>query len=205
MGMILITHCISDTNIDLIRKYPEYVTRGLFPDDEEMHAPASADEKPKSNLFTRIFWRNGQKSESTAAPSEVIIEFTEGEDKEEDYDKSWHGIHYCLTKTDWDGETPLGFIVGGGTELGEDVGYGPARTFRSAEVVTLYEKLKNISTDDLQKNYDPKRMAKLDIYPSIWDREDEDNFDYISDNFDLMKAFFKHCVDHKLGFLIYIC
>lgn len=98
----------------------------------------------------------------------------------------------------------MGFILSGGKELGDDVGYGPVRAFRSAETAALFDKLKNISTEGLRENYDPAEMTKIDIYPSIWDEEGEENFEYISQNFDLMKAFIKHCVDHKLGFLIYI-
>src|SRR5215203_4027303 len=55
--------------------------------------------------------------------------------EEIDLDKSWHGIHYLLTKTAWAGEPPLSFLVLGGAEVGDiDVGYGTARAFRSDEV-----------------------------------------------------------------------
>src|SRR5438270_9992408 len=50
-------------------------------------------------------------------PSEKPQEF--------DVDKAWHGIHFLLTDSDWEGEGPLAFILHGGREINEDLGYGP--------------------------------------------------------------------------------
>lgn len=50
-------------------------------------------------------------------------------------DKSWHGIHFAITGTDGIAAFPLGFIVSGGKEIGEEnLGYGPARAFGADEV-----------------------------------------------------------------------
>src|ERR1700722_3238791 len=52
-----------------------------------------------------------------------------------DVDKAWHGLHFLLTGTAWEGAPPLDFIVKGGRQIGDvDVGYGPARAFSSADV-----------------------------------------------------------------------
>lgn len=41
-------------------------------------------------------------------------------------DKAWHGIHYLLTGTAWEGDPPLNFLVTGGREVGtEEIGIGP--------------------------------------------------------------------------------
>lgn len=48
-------------------------------------------------------------------------------------DKTWHAIHFCLTRDPWGGEPPLVYAVLGGVPLGDDdLGYGPAR-FLTAE------------------------------------------------------------------------
>ena len=54
---------------------------------------------------------------------------------ETDLDKAWQGIHYCLNQTEYEAEPPLNFITTGGVEAGKiDIGYGPARLFKSEEV-----------------------------------------------------------------------
>src|SRR4051812_40770621 len=54
-----------------------------------------------------------------------------------DIDKAWHAIHFLLTGTAWEGEPPLDFLAIGGTEIGEDLGYGPARGLVSSQVREL--------------------------------------------------------------------
>jgi len=44
-------------------------------------------------------------------------------------DKAWHGLHYLLCGALEPAPGPLGQAVFGGTEIGEDQGYGPARYF----------------------------------------------------------------------------
>src|SRR5262249_47562522 len=44
-------------------------------------------------------------------------------------DKAWHGLHYLLCGAPEPAPGPLGQAVFGGTEIGEDQGYGPARYF----------------------------------------------------------------------------
>ena len=44
-------------------------------------------------------------------------------------DKAWHGLHYLLCGALEPAPGPLGQAVFGGTEIGEDPGYGPARYF----------------------------------------------------------------------------
>src|SRR5262249_21658351 len=73
------------------------------------------------------------------SPSEVS-EFLRAESEADDsvryleIDKSWNGIHYLLTGHAEGGSGPLSMPVLGGTEFGEDVGYGPARFLLAAQV-----------------------------------------------------------------------
>ena len=124
-----------------------------------------------------------------------------------DVDKAWHGLHFLFTGDAWSGEPPLDFIVSGGTEAGdEDVGYGPARAFTSAEVRAISAALDNITRDELATRFDPARMTDLAIYPEIWNRDqgDDDMLEYLLEYFDLLKEFVSRGVESSRGMLVYI-
>jgi hypothetical protein len=90
-------------------------------------------------------------------------------------DKAWHGIHFLLTGSVWGGKEPLCYLVKGGEEIGDvDVGYGPARVFSPNQIAGWADALSAISSDDLQKRYDPEAMTKAGIYPGGWDFAQED-------------------------------
>ena len=50
-------------------------------------------------------------------------------------DKAWHGIHFLLTGSAWEGDEPLNFLVTAGEPIeGTDSGYGEDRLFTSEQV-----------------------------------------------------------------------
>src|SRR5438270_363103 len=51
-----------------------------------------------------------------------------------DLHKAWHAIHYVLTGTADGGTEPSCLLLIGGTELGEDDGYGPPRLLSPDQV-----------------------------------------------------------------------
>jgi len=106
-----------------------------------------------------------------------------------DVDKAWHGIHYLLTGSAEEGEPPLDFIVRGGREIGEDLGYGPARGFSPAEVKNIAAALSGVSLDQLRSRYDQNEMQRLQIYPDIWRREPDEGLAYVTQYFDELKEF----------------
>jgi hypothetical protein len=89
-------------------------------------------------------------------------------------EKSWHGLHYLLTGRAAESGEQLGFLLEGGTEVGEDLGYGPARAFYPEEVQRLSAALTGISDDELWSRYDPEQMEAEDVYPGIWDEEESE-------------------------------
>jgi hypothetical protein len=124
-----------------------------------------------------------------------------------DVDKAWHGIHYLLTGTAWEGKPPLDFIVKGGREVGDvDVGYGPARAFSSADVRAIAAALGPITRRNLEQRFDPAAMSKLDIYPSIWDRprEEDDTLGYLLEYYDALKNFVQGAAEQGEGLLVYM-
>ncbi len=201
MGMCLALHSVSDTNIDRIITSPSLIWRLLAPDDPEIYTEAVAA-KNKTGFLIRLF---GKKQSPTAIES-PNLEFVEGENRDDDLDKSWQGIHYCLNQTDYEAEPPMDFITVGGELAGDiDVGYGPARLLRSDTVKVIEQKLSQLSRHQLYQNYDPAAMDKLDIYPNIWLRDGDEGFEYIAEYFQSLKDFVEHCSQHNLGMAIYLC
>ena len=132
----------------------------------------------------------------------------DGEGIETDLDKAWHGIHYLLTGTAWEGAEPLNFIVRGGNEVGDvDVGYGPARVLRSDDVKGITAALKDIDISVLRKRFNPGEMMSLDIYPAIWDRdqEDDDTLGYCIEYYNELYRFLSNAARNSMGVVLYIC
>jgi hypothetical protein len=151
-----------------------------------------------------------------AAP-ERIHDFLEDEDTlddgagaaflELDIDKAWHGLHFLFTGTESGGEPPLDFLVSGGQEVGEeDVGYGPARAFTSAEVKQIALALEALSSEALRARFAPARMQELDIYPRIWDRppEEDDTLGYLLSYFEELRAFTLRLAAGGQGMLVWL-
>jgi hypothetical protein len=124
-----------------------------------------------------------------------------------DVDKAWHGIHFLLTGTAWEGEAPLDFIVQGGQPIGEvDVGYGPARAFTAAEVRDITAALRAIDGRELERRFDPAAMQKLQIYPTIWDRprEEDDTLGYLVTHYEALRDFLEGAAERGEGLIVYI-
>ncbi|MEV8515160.1 YfbM family protein [Dactylosporangium sp. NPDC051484] len=117
---------------------------------------------------------------------------TETPGPELDLDKSWHGIHYLLTGTAWEiGSDAAGAAILGGDEIGEDVGYGPARLLRPGAVRGIAAALDGLSVEALRARFDPEAMKAADIYPSIW-ADGIDEFDsYLAPHFTELRSFYQ--------------
>lgn len=200
MGMCLALHSVSDENIKKILESPPLIWRLIAPDDPEIYSESA--QQGKKGIFSRLF---GKKDVEPAAPI-PDLQFIEGENMDGDLDKSWHGIHYCLNKTDYFAEPPMDFLTTGGQTAGDvEVGYGPARLIDSKTVKEIEERLSKVTTEKLRENYNPGDMAKLDIYPNIWVRDGEEGFEYIAEYFESLKSFIADCSKHELGMAIYLC
>jgi hypothetical protein len=106
-----------------------------------------------------------------------------------DIDKAWHGIHFLLTGDAWGGDAPLCNVVLGGTEVGEDAGYGPARYISVDDVRAVADALRDLPREKLAKRFDAAAMSKDSIYPSIWD-EGEDALDYLLTFYESLRAYY---------------
>ena len=86
-----------------------------------------------------------------------------------DLDKMWHGLHYVLTGSAWDGDPPISLAVLGGTEIGEDTGYGPPRYLMPDEVRAVAAALDGTPHELFMERFDPSTMNDAELYSGYWD------------------------------------
>lgn len=96
-----------------------------------------------------------------------------------DLHKSWHVLHFLFTGTAWEGTAPANTLLAGGREIGEDLGYGPARVIGPAETSAFDRYLSSLSLGELERRLDPGAMARLEIYCA--DADDGDVADLVDD------------------------
>lgn len=106
-----------------------------------------------------------------------------------DLDKAWHGIHFLLAGDAWGGKPPLGNAVLGGTEVGPDVGYGPARLVSVEQVKAVAEALEPLTPEVFVTRFDAEALTEADIYPPIWD-EGEEVIDYLEVVYGALREFY---------------
>lgn len=96
-------------------------------------------------------------------------------------EKSWHGLHYLLTGSAAEADEPLGFLMVGGQEVGEDMGYGPPRLLSADFVQQLNTALRGITEDQLWARFDAEQFEAEGIYPGVWDEPaDELREEYVT-------------------------
>ncbi|HKP81146.1 MAG TPA: YfbM family protein [Pyrinomonadaceae bacterium] len=199
MGMVLALVALSDANIARLLQDPPLVWRAIAPDEPEAYEKART-EKVKQTLWSKLFRRT---QPMTTVPD---LEMSGVEGLNTDLDKAWHGIHYLLTGTAWEGDYPRNFLVKGGTEVGDiDVGYGTARVLTAAQTREVLDALNGVSDEDLEARFDPQDMVAKEIYPEIWDRdpEEDDTFGYLTEYFQVLRGFLSQTVDEGLGLVVY--
>jgi hypothetical protein len=105
-------------------------------------------------------------------------------------EKSWHGLHFALTGSAWEGDEPLNFLVSGGEPVGdEDVGYGPARVLFADDVARLDNALGLVDEGELRRRFDVAGMQQAEVYPPIWDEPLEGLLEEYGSYFQELKAF----------------
>jgi hypothetical protein len=90
-------------------------------------------------------------------------------------DKAWHGLHYLLCGKLEPAPGALGQAVFGGSEIGENRGYGPARYFAPSRVAEIAGVLQSPSLErEVHGRFDGAAMTQLGIYPGVWEADDQD-------------------------------
>jgi hypothetical protein len=189
MSMIGNFRGVSDDDIEALLERPRRVVRLLYDQDPAEPRPILATLFRRGSAETPDDWRPRSAGE------------------ELDVDKAWQGIHFLLTGTALEGDPPLNFILGGGEWLGDvDVGYGPARAFKSHEVQAIAAALNGVPPESLRERFDPKTMMDDEVYPEIWDRDpaEDDTLGYLLHNYDDLRAFVRRRAERREGMLVYL-
>lgn len=201
MSMILELHTVSDASLARLLADPPLVWKVMSPDDDSLYHAARAEAGgAEAGFFQRLFGRPAR-----AKPPAVDFSLAPGEVDTIDLDKAWHGIHFMLTGTAWEGTPPLNFLMHGGVEIGDvEVGYGPARGMTAAEVKAVAGALARIDEAFMRARFDPAQMMQLDIYPGIWDRDpaEDDTLGYCMEYFSELRAFVMRAAERGAGLVI---
>lgn len=119
-----------------------------------------------------------------------------------DIDKAWHGIHYLLSGSADVGAEPMSWAVLGGEEIGDEIGYGPARVMAPEQVHSVAAWLPEDSV--FKSRFDPQAMEKAKIYPEqIWVRDGADALDYLVENYRELVAFYKRAAERGDGAILW--
>lgn len=122
-----------------------------------------------------------------------------------DLDKAWHAIHFLLTGSAEAGTGPEAFLLVGGTPIGNvDVGYGPARAFRAADVAAISRALSAVGPETLRSRFNHQALHKARIYPSIWNRNDLGDIDYVLEYYTTLLHHLNSAAAKGLGLVIYL-
>jgi hypothetical protein len=121
-----------------------------------------------------------------------------------DVDKAWHGLHFLLTGSAWEGSFPLNFIAAGGREVGDDLGYGPARGLTSGDVLMIDAALEPLTAAELGQRFDAQRMTELQIYPFGWSDDPDGERDYLLDFYADLRSFVRRTAEQGHALLVYL-
>ncbi len=117
-------------------------------------------------------------------------------------EKAWHGVHYLLCGQAVAGSDLASQVIMGGTEVGDDLGYGPARYFKPDQVAAIALELSRLNLEaEMEARFDPDQMMQLGIYPVQFD--DPDDREWLMDEFRRLRQFY---VDASAaGFAVVTC
>jgi hypothetical protein len=117
-------------------------------------------------------------------------------------DKAWHGLHFLLTLSAEPTAEDASQVVMGGAEIGEDLGYGPARYLDVEEVSRAAAVLQALTPGDLRLRYDASVMEELRIYPGGWD--DAENLEWLLEAFAEVSTFYRGSAERGNAVLLYL-
>lgn len=184
MGLVMGLTAARDANIRRFLADPPLVLRLLAPDDPELYEESRAEHGP----------RTGDE-----------LDLEEGEGEALYLDKSWHGIHYLLTGSAWEGAPPLNILVSGGEPVGDpDAGDGQTRALTAQQVADASRALAALTDRSIRERFDPAAMMQADIYPAIWDRppDQDDTLGYLMEYLAQLRDYLSRVAGAGLGVIV---
>jgi len=204
MGMHLGLLSLADANIARVVKSPSLAWRLITPESAAPTGPQAKKTAKAAAAGKKSAAIRTAKPKAKATPG---LELAANEGVRCDLEKSWHGIHYLLTGSAWEGSPPFDFLVEGGRQVGKiDINHGPVRAFRADETRIIYESISVMSAYELRKRFNSRDMAAKEIYPDIWTGAviEEDSLRYLMDHMDKLRAFLRQTIDAQLGIMLFL-
>ena len=120
-----------------------------------------------------------------------------------DVDRAWHGLDYLLGGESWDGEGAgaAAKAVLGGTEIGDDLGYGPVRYLTVAQVKEVADAISQIGREELARRFDAQAMAKAGIY--AFDLQDTD-LEHFALYYEELKRYYEDAAKNGNAMLLFL-
>jgi hypothetical protein len=143
-----------------------------------------------------------QEMDRPGSASLVAEHYAHEEEKVLRLEKRWHVLHYLLTDTQSDTPPSLANAILGGTSIGPDIGYGPARFLTPRQVQETAASLAEITTEELSRRFNPAAMEKADLYPRGY--ADNHEFEDILCYFEKLVAYYYSASEAGNGMLLYI-
>ncbi|WP_222707254.1 YfbM family protein [Pontibacter qinzhouensis] len=122
-----------------------------------------------------------------------------------DIDKSWEGILFLLTGQNLENsDHPLARALFSGQfiDKDQDLGYGPAQYLTPGQVKEVNAEISKLTIDEISKNYDPKKMSELDIYPNIWN--EEESLEYLTDYFRTLQEVYLKAAQYNQAVITFL-
>jgi hypothetical protein len=192
MGIALSYIRVSPANAALLVQHPKLM-------DSLLGFEEGVASSKGGGFLSRLFGRKAEQPKSELLPSLGPRE----EGDEGDADKAWQGMHFILTGTAEGGHFPEGFIMHGGTPVGDDMEDQCARLFQPEEVQRIQAVLQAQSEEGVRQRYDGKRMDAARVYPQIWKRDGEEGMAYIWETICELKEFVRETAEKKWALLIF--
>lgn len=149
-------------------------------------------------------------SELLANPTEIEAELFPADDvtrfPEQTVEKAWNAIEFILDRLAESGRIPWIGPLTEGEKTGISFHYGDCWYRTPAEVKQIADILGALSKEDLYAGYMPELMAKYNVYPDIWDREEEkeENFEYVWEWYEDLVKFYQEAAANDEGMLLHL-
>jgi hypothetical protein len=186
MGICCVIARLKDETIDELVAAPRKVHHFFSPDELPGPLPVG--------LIGRLLGKKSEPSPLCSSPSDP--------DDHIDLDKSWDGLDFLFSNERKESGT-CRLLTAKGVEIREELGYGNPQAFRSDAVKRFADILDGLSWEILWERYNPKEMARQKVYPSIWHPERvEADFEYLGNNYEILRRFVRETADLGQGILI---
>lgn len=145
--------------------------------------------------------------EKLQANDEFVDQIIEESDSDAlSIEKSWQAIHFLLNADPWKCTAgPLGNAVLGGRDVGEDMGYGPARFLTPEEVSATATALEAIDTEQFANRVTQADFRSADIY--VFSEENPKDPDIVAElvgYYGEIRSLFRDAASKQHGMLLYI-